>query len=105
VANFHRDNSRHKNIKLNLQVFEDDDPDYIQKEEKQILMKVINILNPDRQQLLILKFVNKLSNREIAQIMGRTEGAIKALYHRTLVSLRSNSRLREYFYDNLYKER
>jgi RNA polymerase sigma-70 factor (ECF subfamily) len=29
-----------------------------------------------------------MSNREIAQIMGRSEGAIKSLYHRTLLALR-----------------
>jgi RNA polymerase sigma-70 factor (ECF subfamily) len=45
-------------------------------------------LPPDRQQLLILKFVEHLSNAEIGQIMGKTEGAVKSLYHRTLVSLR-----------------
>jgi RNA polymerase sigma-70 factor, ECF subfamily len=37
---------------------------------------------------LILKFAERLSNAEIGQIMGRTEGAIKSLYHRTLSSLR-----------------
>jgi RNA polymerase sigma-70 factor (ECF subfamily) len=37
---------------------------------------------------LILKFVEHLPNAEIGQIMGRTEGAIKSLYHRTLLSLR-----------------
>ena len=42
----------------------------------------------DRQQLLILKFVERLSNAEIGVIMGRTEGAIKSLYHRTLNTLR-----------------
>ena len=29
-----------------------------------------------------------MSNAEIAGVMGRTEGAIKSLYHRTLVALR-----------------
>ena len=29
-----------------------------------------------------------MSNVEIAQVMGRTEGAIKSLYHRTLLALR-----------------
>jgi RNA polymerase sigma-70 factor (ECF subfamily) len=29
-----------------------------------------------------------MSNAEIAAVMGRTEGAIKSLYHRTLVALR-----------------
>jgi RNA polymerase sigma-70 factor, ECF subfamily len=38
--------------------------------------------------LIILKFVEHLSNAEIGQIMGRTEGAVKSLYHRTLLSLR-----------------
>jgi RNA polymerase sigma-70 factor (ECF subfamily) len=29
-----------------------------------------------------------MRNAEIAEVMGRTEGAIKSLYHRTLVALR-----------------
>jgi RNA polymerase sigma-70 factor (ECF subfamily) len=29
-----------------------------------------------------------MSNVEIAQVMGRSEGAIKSLYHRTLLDLR-----------------
>ena len=45
-------------------------------------------LPPDRQHLLILKFVEGLSNAEIGQIMGKTEGAVKSLYHRTLLTLR-----------------
>jgi RNA polymerase sigma-70 factor (ECF subfamily) len=36
----------------------------------------------------MLKFVEKLSNAEIGRVMGRSEGAIKSLYHRTLVSLK-----------------
>jgi RNA polymerase sigma-70 factor, ECF subfamily len=49
---------------------------------------VIRRLPPERQQLLILKFVEHLSNAEIGVIMGRTEGAIKSLYHRTLFNIR-----------------
>jgi len=49
---------------------------------------LVSSLPEDRQQLLILKFVDHLSNAEIGEIMGRTEGAIKSLYHRTLISLR-----------------
>jgi RNA polymerase sigma-70 factor (ECF subfamily) len=29
-----------------------------------------------------------MSNAEIGEVMGRSEGAIKSLYHRTLLSLR-----------------
>ena len=48
------------------------------------------ILHQNRQELLILKFVDQLSNAEIGQIMRKSEGAIKSLYHRTLLELREN---------------
>ena len=40
--------------------------------------------------LLILKFVERMSNAEIGRIMGRSEGAIKSLYYRTLTMLRND---------------
>ena len=48
------------------------------------------LLPADRQELLNLKFVERLSNAEIGDVMGRSEGAIKSLYHRTLLSLRKD---------------
>ena len=47
----------------------------------------IERLAPDRQQLIALKYVGGLSNAEIGRIMGRTEGAVKSLHHRTLRQL------------------
>ena len=44
-------------------------------------------LAPDRRQLITLKYVDGLTNAEIGAIMGRSEGAIKALHHRTLRQL------------------
>jgi len=93
VANWHRDQSRRKVIALDELVL------YYQQrhspegfveanEEKSELLKVIRRLPADRQQLLILKFVEEMSNEAIGQIMGRSEGAIKSLYHRTLIALR-----------------
>jgi len=58
-------------------------------QENDELLSAIHKLTPDRQQLIILKFVEHLSNVEIAVIMGRSEGAIKSLYHRTLISLKN----------------
>lgn len=57
-------------------------------EDREALLVAIRGLPPERQELLILKFVERLPNAEIGQIMGRTEGAIKLLYYRTLQSLR-----------------
>ena len=61
-------------------------------EERQMLLMAVQHLPPERQQLLILKFVERLSNAEIGAIMDRTEGAIKSLYHRTLNALRDEVR-------------
>jgi RNA polymerase sigma-70 factor (ECF subfamily) len=57
-------------------------------EERRWLLAAIRRLPEERQELLILKFVEQMSNAEVGQIMGRTEGAIKSLYHRTLLALR-----------------
>jgi len=53
-----------------------------------VLMTYVRTLPADRQMLLILKFVDDMTNIEIASIMGKSEGAIKSLYHRTLLQLR-----------------
>ena len=93
VANWHRDNSRRREIPLEEILLvrpngEHPETTLVQNEEIENLMHVIRYLPDERQQLLILKFVEHLSNAEIGQIMGRTEGAVKSLYHRTLLSLR-----------------
>ncbi len=93
VANWHRDNSRRHEIAIEDSFSsrqEGEHPEFalLQVEEQDALLKVIRRLPPDRQQLLILKFVEHLSNADIGQVMGRTEGAIKSLYHRTLLALR-----------------
>lgn len=51
------------------------------------LRDAIAQLTADQQQVIALKFFNGLSNGEIAEILGRNEGAIKALQHRALARL------------------
>jgi RNA polymerase sigma-70 factor (ECF subfamily) len=98
VANWHRDNSRKKEIPLDEIILvrhsgELPEAVLIENEEKENLLGVIHRLPADRQQLIILKFVEHLSNAEIGQVMGRSEGAVKSLYHRTLMSLRDDYEL------------
>jgi RNA polymerase sigma-70 factor, ECF subfamily len=93
VANWYRDNARRRDISLDDFLViraNGDHPEssLLQNEERERLLTVIRRLPADRQQLIILKFVEHYSNAEIGNIMGRTEGAIKSLYHRTLLSLR-----------------
>jgi RNA polymerase sigma-70 factor, ECF subfamily len=93
VANWHRDNSRRKEVPLEdytQQPHRSLAPEakVVNNQEMEDLLKCIRRLPPDRQQLLILKFVEGMSNAEVAIIMLRSEGAIKSLYHRTLMALR-----------------
>ncbi len=93
VANWHRDRARRKIISLDEFIaasLKADAPDAQaeENEEKARLLTAVRRLPQERQQLLILKFVEHLSNAEIGAIMNRTEGAVKSLYHRTLLALR-----------------
>jgi RNA polymerase sigma-70 factor (ECF subfamily) len=93
VANWHRDNSRKNEVPLEDQenIFQRlDHPEIsiVKDQQVELLLKVIHTLSSDRQLIIILKFVEDLSNMEIAQIMGKSEGAVKSLYHRTLLELR-----------------
>jgi RNA polymerase sigma-70 factor (ECF subfamily) len=56
-------------------------------EQVQRVREAVRALAPDRQQLLALKYVQGLKNADIGRRMGRSEGAIKALHHRTLRQL------------------
>ena len=95
VANWHRDQGRRKIITLDDYVahaLKSEAPDRLTEEleEQQQLLQAVRRLPEDRQQLLLLKFIDQLSNAEIGAIMERTEGAIKSLYHRTLMALRDD---------------
>ena len=83
VANFHRDQGRRKVIALDDYVahsLRSEAPDRMAEEgeEQDMLLAAISKLPPERQQLLILKFIDQLSNAEIGEVMERTEGAIKS---------------------------
>ena len=53
----------------------------------QELRAAIRKLTPDQGQVIVLKFVEGLSNAEVAHILGKTEGAVKSLQHRALNAL------------------
>jgi RNA polymerase sigma-70 factor (ECF subfamily) len=54
---------------------------------RQSMLELIESLSHEQQQVLTLKFVFNFPNSEVATILGKTEGAIKSLQHRALVSL------------------
>jgi len=94
LANWYRDNSKRTMIPIDTmaQIHVADGPDLESEivENREALLAAIKRLPEDRQDLLILKYVNEESNAEIGRILGRSEGAIKSLYHRTLLSLKND---------------
>jgi len=56
--------------------------------EQQELLGVIDHLPSNHRQVIILKFIEGFDNREIASIMGKSEGAIRVLQMRALSTLR-----------------
>ncbi|KKU91520.1 MAG: RNA polymerase ECF-type sigma factor [Candidatus Jorgensenbacteria bacterium GW2011_GWA1_48_11] len=47
-------------------------------------------LEPDQQNVILMKFVNDLSNKEIAAVLGKSEGAIRVIQHRALKQLKKH---------------
>ena len=98
VANHHRDRSRVAMVSIDDLVLADQSrsaaPEalMVKKQDNAYLLELINNLTPQKQELIVLKFVQKLSNEEIGVIFGKTEGAIKSLYHRTLTELKEKAK-------------
>ena len=93
VANHHRDNSRHpsvpfEEVDMHHGLHDDADHQIDAERDRQRLLRAILKLPEERQHLIVLKFVEQKQNSEIGEIMNRSEGAVKSLYHRTLQQLR-----------------
>jgi len=59
---------------------------------RESMLRMIESLSPEQQQVLTLKFVFNFSNGEVATILDKSEGAIKSLQHRALASLQKKIR-------------
>ena len=97
VANWHRDRKRRPVVALDELVTQSlaaQQPEAVaeSQDNNQLLRDAIGKIDPARQELLVLKFTQGLSNADIGSVMGRSEGAIKSLYHRTLLQLRTELR-------------
>ena len=76
-----------------------DVPDRLPLPETQLLSservhaihKSIQQLPPDQRDALALRFFGELRTAEIAHVLGKTDGAVKMLIHRAIVTLRERS--------------
>lgn len=57
-------------------------------EDGQLIIRALAELGAEQQTVMLYRFVEKYSAQQIADLMGKTTGAVKALQHRALVNLR-----------------
>ena len=90
IADYYRKNKRRTDVELHEDL-KDNVPHIEQRvldsEEIETLREVIQQLSTSDQTVLILRFIERKSHKEVAQIMGKTPAAVKAIQHRALTHL------------------
>jgi len=56
--------------------------------EEQEILRLVSCLPPQQKEVIILKFIEGLDNRDIQEITGKSQGAIRAIQMRALATLR-----------------
>jgi len=57
-------------------------------EEGQLVIQALADLGHEQQAVVLYRFAEQYSTQQVADLMGKTTGAVKALQHRALISLR-----------------
>jgi RNA polymerase sigma-70 factor, ECF subfamily len=60
-----------------------------QTQEVDLLRRAITTLNDEQQAILILRFIERKSHQEVAEIMNKSESAVKSIQHRALHQIAS----------------
>jgi RNA polymerase sigma-70 factor (ECF subfamily) len=82
-----------RETELPPEAFADPDPVVLQHvEERATLFRLVGELSPDQRRVIVMRFVEQRSIREIARELQRSEGAIKQLQFRALENLRARVR-------------
>jgi RNA polymerase sigma-70 factor, ECF subfamily len=103
VADFHRKLARRPQSEL-LEIVRDDKPlpeeDLETEQEFQRLREAVGQLNEEHQNVLILRFIQKKSHKEVAAAIGKNVSAVRSIQHRALIELTrllgSDEKIRHY---------
>ena len=68
---------------------EDDPASIVALRQDDDLAQALRQLSLDQQRAIVLRFSHGMKSREIGEVMGRSEGAVKQLLHRAILSLRA----------------
>ncbi len=91
VADYFRRIGRSPEVPLNMELISrNPSPDQLAETawETEELYKALGHLTEEQRQVVILRFIDGLSTAEVSYLLNRAEGAIRALQHRALASLR-----------------
>ncbi|MDP2932463.1 MAG: sigma-70 family RNA polymerase sigma factor [Chloroflexota bacterium] len=79
-----------KTVSTDVDIAGDDDPELETegKLERERLLAAISGLSQSQQQVIMLKFIEGMHTRQIGQIMGKSQGAVRILQMRALARLR-----------------
>lgn len=85
----HRDELREEQLKIDIA---DPKQDLLEKmqlsSDIEEIKKALQKLREEYREVIILRFIEELSVKETASILGKTEGAVRVLLHRAIASLR-----------------
>lgn len=97
IANAHRSRSRRRADPLPAS-FDRPAPDadpaglVSRADELRTVLRAVHELPDDRRQVILLRFVDGLSSREVGEVLGRSPGAVRVLLHRALRDLEARIR-------------
>jgi RNA polymerase sigma-70 factor, ECF subfamily len=90
ISDYYRKTKRNKHVELN-EHYKSDNPQpeetLILNQEQQKIRDKLKNLGEEQQTLLILRFVERKSHEEVAEIMGKSLSAVKTMQHRALQRL------------------
>lgn len=71
----------------------DPESSYVQTAEEEMVREAILRLREEQRQVIILRFIEDLDYKEVAEIIGKSVAAIRVIQHRALNSLRKQMKL------------
>lgn len=93
VIDFYRTSRHHADIQALPEDALSDAPELDKKIDDAMQIKLVKTaikeLDQDQQSVIVMKFINELSNKEIAQALEKSEGAVRVIQHRALKQLKS----------------
>lgn len=92
IINYYKERSRSQTVSLNAlsekqSQTETPEEAALKTFSQEMVYQALSQLTEEQQQVIVLRFFSNLSNREIGEIVGKSEGAVKSLQHRALRTL------------------